>query len=139
MSGEINVISRTQQIVVDPASSSVAVINAGPIGPGGPLSDWSKPILIEDVGVAAYSVTAGDAGKLKRVTVSSTITLPSAVFSIGQHVDFVRISTGLVFALGSGATWDVPPTPSATARAAGSFVTAIKMSATAWALTGDLL
>jgi hypothetical protein len=33
MSGEINVISRTQRIIVDPVTSSVAVINAGPPGP----------------------------------------------------------------------------------------------------------
>ncbi|MET0786497.1 MAG: hypothetical protein ABWY25_07325 [Paenisporosarcina sp.] len=33
MSGEINVISRTQHIIVEPASSSIAVINAGPPGP----------------------------------------------------------------------------------------------------------
>ena len=33
---EINVISRTQRIIVEPASRSVAVINAGPGGPAGP-------------------------------------------------------------------------------------------------------
>lgn len=32
---DINVVSKTQKIIVDPASSSVSVINAGPIGPGG--------------------------------------------------------------------------------------------------------
>ena len=36
MSGEINVISRTQIIYVDPTSGSVSVINAGPQGPAGP-------------------------------------------------------------------------------------------------------
>lgn len=35
MSDEINVISRTQIIVVDPYSSAVSVINAGPAGPAG--------------------------------------------------------------------------------------------------------
>lgn len=38
---EINVISRTQRIIVDPASSSVAVINVGPAGPGGPMGEVS--------------------------------------------------------------------------------------------------
>jgi hypothetical protein len=33
MSGEINVVSRTQIIVVEPVSKSVAIINAGPPGP----------------------------------------------------------------------------------------------------------
>lgn len=36
MSGEINVVNRTQTIKVDPASGGVAIINAGPAGPGGP-------------------------------------------------------------------------------------------------------
>jgi hypothetical protein len=38
MSGEINVISRTQIIVVEPVSGSVSIINAGPMGPPGPPS-----------------------------------------------------------------------------------------------------
>lgn len=33
----VTVISRTQRIVVDPATSSVSVINAGPRGPAGPM------------------------------------------------------------------------------------------------------
>lgn len=32
MSGEINVLSRQQTIIVEPVSSSVSVINAGPVG-----------------------------------------------------------------------------------------------------------
>lgn len=47
MSGEINVIQRTQQIIVEPVSSSVAVINAGPPGPsgsgGGPVGPPGPP------------------------------------------------------------------------------------------------
>lgn len=36
MSQEINVISRTQIIEVEPISGSVSIINAGPPGPAGP-------------------------------------------------------------------------------------------------------
>ena len=36
MSDEINVLQRTQIIFVEPSSGSVAVINAGPAGVGGP-------------------------------------------------------------------------------------------------------
>lgn len=36
MTSEINVLSRSQVIVVDPVSRSVAVINGGPQGPAGP-------------------------------------------------------------------------------------------------------
>jgi hypothetical protein len=42
---EINVLSSTQKIIVDPASSSVAVINAGPIGPGGPIGEVSTAAM----------------------------------------------------------------------------------------------
>jgi hypothetical protein len=35
MSDEINVLSRTQLIYVEPSSGSVSVINAGPAGPSG--------------------------------------------------------------------------------------------------------
>ncbi len=36
MTEEINVISRTQTIIVEPTSSAVSIINAGPMGPTGP-------------------------------------------------------------------------------------------------------
>ena len=86
-----------------------------------------------------YPVIANDVGKLKRITdAGTTVTLPGDVATVGQRIDFVCIAGPATFALGAGATWDVPPTPSAAARAVGSFVSAIKMTATAWALTGDL-
>lgn len=44
MSGEINVLSRTQIILVEPLSGSVSIINAGPAGPGGSVggSLWEE-------------------------------------------------------------------------------------------------
>lgn len=35
MSDELNVLQRSQRIIVEPTSRSVSVINAGPVGPGG--------------------------------------------------------------------------------------------------------
>jgi hypothetical protein len=93
---------------------------------------------IEAVAGTTYSVVAADAGKLKSMSGTATVTLPSAGISTGQRVDFVCVGGPATFALGSGATWHVAPTPSAVARAIGSFVTAIKMGATTWALTGDM-
>jgi hypothetical protein len=59
MSGEINVISRTQQIIVDPASSSVAVINAGPPGPAsGAIRELLYSQIVADVTVTALSAAA---------------------------------------------------------------------------------
>jgi hypothetical protein len=45
MSGEINVVNRTQHIIVDPASSAISVINAGPAGPGGPIGEVSTAAM----------------------------------------------------------------------------------------------
>lgn len=40
MSDEINVVSKTQVIVVEPASSSISIINAGPQGPSAAYGAW---------------------------------------------------------------------------------------------------
>jgi hypothetical protein len=51
MSGEINVISRTQKIVVNPTTRSVAVINAGPSGSAGigvPAGGTTGQVLTKD-------------------------------------------------------------------------------------------
>ena len=111
----------------------------GPAGPTGPEGPAAVTQIIEAAAGAAYTAVAADVGKLKRLTGTATVTLPSSggiVF--GQRVDFVCVGGPATFILGSGATWDVPPTPSAVARAIGSFVTAIKIGAVSWALTGDL-
>lgn len=92
---------------------------------------------IETVAATTYTVVAADTGKIKRLTATCTVTLPAAGLSTGQRVDFVSIGGPATFAL-SGSTWDVNPTPSAVARAVGSVVTAVKMGATTWMLTGDL-
>jgi hypothetical protein len=42
---EINVVSKTQRIHVDPVSRSVSIINAGPVGPGGPVGEVSTAQL----------------------------------------------------------------------------------------------
>ena len=111
---------------------------AGPQGPQGATGDWSSAQVIDTVSTATYAVVAADAGKLKRHTAACTVTLPSGELAAGQRVDFVCQAGIVTFALGSGATWDVAPTPSPVGRSVGSMMTAIKMGATTWALTGDL-
>jgi hypothetical protein len=93
---------------------------------------------IEAVAGTTYTVVTADANKIKRLAATATITLPSAGPGVGERVDFVCVGGPATFTLGGGATWDVNPTPSAVARAVGSVVTAVKMTATAWMLTGDL-
>jgi hypothetical protein len=52
MSGEINVVHRTQHIIVDPASSSIAIINEGPQGPGGPTGEVSTAAMNQAIDAA---------------------------------------------------------------------------------------
>jgi hypothetical protein len=93
---------------------------------------------IDAVAGTTYTVASADAGKIKRLAATATVTLPSGGPTTGQRVDFVCVGGPATFALGAGATWDVAPTPSAVARAIGSVVSAVKMGATTWMLTGDL-
>lgn len=43
---EINVISRTQIINVEPTSSAVSIINAGPAGPGGAIGSATGSVIL---------------------------------------------------------------------------------------------
>ena len=121
--------------LVGASSAGVAQSTLG-LRPGYEVSSPTQ--TIGTVSATTYTVGAVDNERLVRLTATCTVTLPSAGLSTGQRVDFVSIGGAATFALGSGATWDVAPTPSAVARAVGSFVTAVKMGATTWALTGDL-
>jgi len=47
MSDEVNVIQRTQLIIVEPSSGSVAIINAGPQGPAGPVGPASSAYVLQ--------------------------------------------------------------------------------------------
>lgn len=49
MSDEINVLSRTQVIFVEPSSGAISVINAGPQGPAGPGGGGGGDSLWEEV------------------------------------------------------------------------------------------
>lgn len=123
--------------VPGPAGPAGAAGATGAAGTPGTPGDWSTAQTVEAVAGATYTVVAADAGKLKRLAVTATVTLPSAGPTAGQRVDFACAGVG-TFVLGSGATWDIAPTPSAVARAVGSYVTAVKMGAATWSLTGDL-
>jgi hypothetical protein len=58
---QINVISRTQYIIVEPSSGSVSVINAGPVGPGGPIGQVSTAAMNQAIsaGLDAQGVPPG--------------------------------------------------------------------------------
>ena len=125
--------------VPGPAGPTGPAGSTGATGSQGPAGPVETTQTIEAVSTTAYTIVAADAGKLKRLTFAGaiTVTLPAAGVSTGQRVDFACIGGVATFVL-SGATWDVAPTPSAVARAVGSFASAIKTGATTWALVGDL-
>ena len=61
MTTQINVVSRTQYIIVEPSSGTVSVINAGPIGPGGPIGQVSTAAMNQaiDAGLDAQGAPPG--------------------------------------------------------------------------------
>lgn len=59
---QINIVQKTQRIIVDPASSSIAVISSGPVGPAGPLDSASVALL--DAKLDKYEGTGSPNGVL---------------------------------------------------------------------------
>ena len=86
----------------------------------------------------AYTLAAGDAGKL--VTLSNataiTLTVPSGVFAAGQRIDCLVLGAGMVTVVGSGVT--VTGTPSLVSRAQYSAFTVVMLSASSAVVVGDL-
>jgi hypothetical protein len=88
MSGGLNVISRTQKIIVEPASASVAITNvgmpgpigpAGPVGPPGPGGPGTTPEWAH-VGIVSgtFGTTAVPIG-LTKVVGSAGITIANSI------------------------------------------------------------
>ena len=125
--------SYAKGVVTGPATATGKYLKDD--GTWGAVAALAQPVQTQSG--TTYSIVAADSGKLTRLTATATITLPSGALATGERVDFVCVGGPATFALGSGASWDVSPTPSAVARATGSFITAVKMGATTWALTGD--
>jgi hypothetical protein len=86
-----------------------------------------------------YTLVAGDANKLVTATNASaiTITIPSAVFSVGQTINITQLGAGQVtFAAGSGAT--VYSTPGLNLRAQYSIASVACIATNTFLLVGDL-
>ena len=78
---EINVISRTQTIIVDPSSGSVAIVNAGPQGPAGPQS---SPITFTHPanGVTRNSNVLGPLSTPWTSSINTTPSLPNVKYDL---------------------------------------------------------
>ena len=87
---------------------------------------------------SAYTLVAGDAGKLVTLTNAAAITLtvPGSVFTTGQRVDALVLGAGMVTVVGSSCT--VNGTPSLVSRARYSAFTVLFTSATTAVVVGDL-
>ena len=140
---DINVISFTQKIVVDPFSSSVAVINAGPVGPPGAQGVAAGPTSTNAQTGTSYTLQMSDVDKLVTMENSSasTITIPpnsSLAFPVGStRIDIARLGLGSVTIVpGSGVT--VRRTASLALRLQYSMATLIKIGIDTWLLAGDL-
>lgn len=74
MSDEINVISRTQVIVVEPVSGSVSILNEGPMGPTGPTGPAGPQGAKGDPGAGGAASPFGIIASLRSITPSGIIT-----------------------------------------------------------------
>ena len=86
----------------------------------------------------AYTLVAGDAGKVVTLTNAAAITLtvPGSVFTTGQRVDVLVLGAGMVIVVGSSCT--VNGTPSLVSRAQWSAFSVVFLSASAAVVVGDL-
>ena len=108
----------------------------GPVGPQGPSAPTTQEINAQTG--TAYTLVAGDVGKLVTLTNAAAITLtvPGNVFTAGQRVDVLGLGAGLVTVVGSSCT--VNGTPSLVTRAQWSAFSVVFLSATTAVVVGDL-
>lgn len=59
---DIKVVSQTQRIVINPATSSISVINAGPVGPSNGGPGGGGPLALDDL--SDVSIVSHDAGRI---------------------------------------------------------------------------
>jgi hypothetical protein len=114
----------------------------GDAGPTGPAGQFSEAQVINEQSGATYTLDTTDAGKLIKMTNSSTcdVVVPTnsaEAFSIGQRVDILQYGTGQVEVVGdTGVT--LHATPTARFRARYSQASIIKIGTNEWVLAGDL-
>ena len=135
------------------AELAAAVGDTGPVGPQGPvgptgetgpqgatgadLTHATAQVINARTGTA-YTLVAGDAGKVVTLTNAAAITLtvPGSVFTTGQRVDALVLGAGMVTVVGSSCT--VNGTPSLVSRARYSAFTVLFTSATTAVVVGGL-
>lgn len=82
----INVSQRTQMIVVDVASRSVSIINAGPVGPAGPTGEVSLAQM--DTALALKVAKSGD-------TMTGALTIPVTPTAVGHATSKQYVDTAI--------------------------------------------
>jgi hypothetical protein len=104
---------------------------------------WSTPytptLTLNAQTGTTYTVVSTDANKLVTLNNSSaiTVTIPSAVFSVGQQINFLQLGAGQVTFQGDG-TSTIVSNPGVKTRAQYSIATAICIATNTFLLTGDI-
>jgi hypothetical protein len=119
-----------------PTSANLAAAVTDEVGSG--------PLVFGNVSFNAqtgttYTVVSTDANKLVTLNNSSaiTVTIPSAVFSVGQQINFLQLGAGQVTFQGDG-TSTIVSNPGVKTRAQYSIATAICIATNTFLLTGDI-
>jgi len=101
---DINVISRTQKIIVDAASSSVSVINIGPQGPPG----------VSGISASLSSYTVGGGTATTQPTFSGSPMFTGSYLALGQLVYFqIDVEFDNITSFGTGQYYVTLPSNSA--------------------------
>ena len=112
---------------------------AGPTGPAGAAGDWSSAQTVNPVTTGPYTVLNSDAGKVVCWSGSgaTTFTIDTATsLAVGQKIDFINLTTGVLTFAGSGVT--LSGTPGLKTRAQYSAATLICVISGIYVLIGDL-
>lgn len=88
----IKVLVRTQRIVVDPATSSVSVINAGPIGPTGATGGTDVPAILTSDG-QLLTRTAGVPAAITRANLAADSAFTSRYLELSDFTADDQIMT----------------------------------------------
>jgi hypothetical protein len=103
MSGEINVFARSQRIYVDPVSSAVSVVNAGPpggpIGPTGPAGEVTTAAM--NAAIAAALPTSAAQTYLNNLKAAKVATLENT--SSTSYVDLATVGPTVTAVTGTSA------------------------------------
>jgi hypothetical protein len=110
----------------------------------GTSTSWETAVSTLDLTLNAqtgttYTAVSGDANKLVTLNNASaiTVTIPNAVFTVGQQINFLQLGVGQVTFQGDG-TSTIVSNPGVKTRAQYSIATVVCIATNTFLLTGDI-